>query len=390
MRLLLITTNFPRWEGDPHSPWLVHLLGLLRGEGVQIDVLAPAYEGLGDQQIHGMAVHRFRYAPTRWENLTHEEGAPAKIRRNPLYLLLLPLYLLAGMWAAARLARRTQFDVIYVHWPVPQGIFGWIAQKVSQGNPRLIAKFYGADLVLAQRFRVINPFVRWFVHQCDDVGVNSSYTGKLLKERTGVTPRPLPEGIGLPPATTDWPTQPGKILFVGRLIPRKGVAYLIEAMTLLREHPQAHLTIVGGGPEREALEPLVQQRQLTQRVTFTGRIPDEALAEQYRTCDIFVLPAIIDDTGDTEMLGMVMLEAMGYRRPVIASNVGGITDIVQDGVNGLLVAQKDPAALAAAINRLLTDRELSSRLGENGYAYARDHFGWDAILAETKEMCGVE
>ena len=95
-RLLIITTNFPRWPGDPHSPWLVELLGLLREQGIQIEVLAPAYAGQGNQQIYEMPVHRFRYAPARWETLTHDEGAPNKIRRNPWYLLLLPIYLAAG------------------------------------------------------------------------------------------------------------------------------------------------------------------------------------------------------------------------------------------------------------------------------------------------------
>ena len=97
-RLLIITTNFPRWPGDPHSPWLVELLGLLREQGIRIEVLAPAYAGQGNQNIYGMSVHRFRYAPARWETLTHDKGAPNKIRRNPWYLLLLPIYLSRVCW----------------------------------------------------------------------------------------------------------------------------------------------------------------------------------------------------------------------------------------------------------------------------------------------------
>jgi glycosyltransferase involved in cell wall biosynthesis len=393
MRLLIITTNFPRWEGDPHSPWLIHLLGLLRAEGAEIDVLAPAYAGLGDQQIYGMAVHRFRYAPSPWETLTHEAGAPAKIRQNPLYLLLLPLYLLAGMWAAWRLARRHEFDVIHVHWPVPQGLFGWVARQASRRkfgrSPRLVATFYGADLVLAERFSFVKPFLAWFVGQCDDLAAISTYTRRTLTGLTGSVlerqPRTIPYGIELPPADADWPTEPGKLLFVGRLIPRKGLSVLVRAMSHV---PAGDLTIIGGGPEREPVQALVDELGLGDRIRFGGRVSDEELEQRYQSCDIFVLPAIIDATGDTEMLGMVLLEAMRYRRPVIASDVGGIPDIVRDGENGLLVPQQDPAALAAAINRLLTDRDLSRRLGEAGYTYARDHFGWETILAQTKGMYG--
>jgi glycosyltransferase involved in cell wall biosynthesis len=392
-RLLIITTNFPRWEGDPHSPWLVELLGLLRQEGWQVEILAPAYAGQGSHLIDGMWVHRFRYAPARWESLTHEEGAPAKIRRNPLYLLLLPFYLLAGILAAWRLARRAEFDVIHVHWPVPQGIFGLVARWAASRahgvgrTPRLVATFYGADLVLVQRFKFLRGFLRWFTRRCDDVAAISSYTRKELVALTDVTPRTIPYGIALPPADAEWPTQPGKILFVGRLIPRKGVRYLVEAMAHL-EHPSAQLVIVGGGPQQAELEELARSTGIAERVIFAGRVSDEALQDHYRTCQIFVLPSIVDTTGDTEMLGMVLLEAMRYRKPVIASNVGGIPDIVQDGENGLLVSEKDPAALAATLKRLLSDRELSSRLGTSGYAYAQDHFGWDAVLNQTLRLYG--
>ncbi len=390
-RLLIITTNFARWEGDPHSPWLLELLGLLRQQGFHIEILAPAYAGQGSHTIHSMTVHRFRYAPARWESLTHEEGAPAKIRRNPLYLLLLPLYLLAGMIAAWRLARRTRFDIVHVHWPVPQGILGIVARQSihhSPFRPRLVATFYGADLVLAQRFKFLRAFVRWFVKQCDDVAAISSYTRKELTSIANVAPRTIPYGIALPPADTQWPTLPGKILYVGRLIPRKGVRFLIEAMVNLVDLESAQLVIVGGGAERAELEAVAAELGVIERVHFAGRVSDEELEAHYRTCEIFVLPSIVDETGDTEMLGMVLLEAMRYRKAVIASNVGGIPDIVQHEQNGLLVPEKDPVALAAALRRLLMDRELSSTLGENGYTYARLHFGWEAVLAETLAMYG--
>lgn len=391
-KLLIITTNFPRWQGDPHSPWLVELLVLLRQRDVQVEILAPAYAGQGSHTIDGMAVHRFRYAPARWETLTHEEGAPNKIRRNPLYLLLLPFYLLAGMGAVWRLARRNHYDLLHVHWPMPQGLLGLVARWASPGRrkPRLVATFYGADLVLTRRFPLMCPFLRWFTRRYDDVAAISSYTRRTLTALTGVVPRTIPYGIALPPADATWPTQPGTILVVGRLIARKGHPYLLRALALLQDHPQARLLIVGEGPERPALEAEVAALGLAPRVQFTGRICDEALETYYQSCDVFVLPAIVDNSGDTEMLGMVLLEAMRYRKPVVASRVGGIPDIVQDGENGLLVEQKDPQALADAIRRLLDDRSLAARLGQAGYDYARNHFSWQAVLTETLAMYGLE
>lgn len=386
-KLLIITTNFPRWEGDPHSPWLVELLGRLGERGYEIEILAPSFEGLGSHIIAGMQVHRFRYAPAPWEALTHEEGAPNKIRKNPLYLLLLPLYLLAGMLAAWRYGRSGDYDIIHVHWPIPQGLFGLIARRANGG--RLVATYYGADLVMAQRFSFVQPFLRHFTAQCDDVAAISSYTARELQAATGIAPRIIPYGIHLPPEQR-WPHQEGLILTVGRLVARKGHVYLVEAMSHLADHPAAHLVIVGEGHERAAIEAKVRELGLSDRVTLAGSISAEALEEIYQQCQVFVLPAIVDESGDTEMLGMVSLEAMRYCKPVIATNVGGIPDIIIDGETGLLVEQKNPEALASAIARVLDDPALASKLGLSGYRYAREHFSWEHVEAETLALYGQE
>ena len=384
-RVLIITTNYPRWESDPHSPWLLELMKRLRSHGYDFEVLAPSFEGLKTHEISGTKVYRFRYAPARWETLTHEDGAPNKIRKNPLYLLLLPIYMLAGMWAAWRLSREEQYDIIHVHWPVPQGIFGLLVR--SAGGGRLVATFYGADLVLVRRFSILTGFLRRFVARCNDFAAISTYTARELTRLTGEVPRVIPFGIHLPPEQ-DWPATPGRILTVGRLIPRKGHLYLIRAMAHLSDLSDAHLVIVGSGNEREALEAEVQRLGLEERVTFTGRVSDEELEADYKSCQVFVLPAIVDESGDTEMLGMVSLEAMRYCKPVIASNVGGIPDIVVDGETGVLVPQKDPKALAAAIRRMLTDEDWAREVGHAGYRFARAHFSWESVTAATRAMYG--
>ncbi len=384
-RVLIITTNFPRWEGDPHSPWLLELMERLRRQGYEFDILAPAFQGLEDHHIDGMQVYRFRYAPARWETLTHEEGAPNKIRKNPLYLLLLPFYVLAGMWAAWRLGRQRAYDIIHVHWPIPQGILGLLARRAGGG--RLVATFYGADLVLVQRFPLLSKFLRRFVTQCDDFAAISTYTARELAHLSGQEPRVIPYGIHLPPEK-DWPSTPGRILTVGRLIARKGHIYLIRAMSHLLDLPEAHLIIVGAGHERATLENEIRRLGLENRVTLTGRVSDDALEAYYQSCQVFALPAIVDEAGDTEMLGMVSLEAMRYCKPVVASQVGGIPDIIVEGVSGVLVPQKDPEALATAMRRLLTDSELARRIGHGGYDFARRNFSWESVEQATRTMYG--
>jgi glycosyltransferase involved in cell wall biosynthesis len=390
MKLLLITTNFPRWEGDPHSPWLVELLNLLRQDGLEVDVLAPAYRGQGGHTIQGMRVHRFRYAPARWETLTHEEGAPNKIRVNPLYLLLAPLYVLSGLWAAWRLGRRGRYDLIHVYWPVPGGLFGLVARWAGGG--RLILTVLGAELALARRFFFVAPFMTLAARRADGVAAISTFTSRELTALTGVLPVLIPFGVSVPaenaaPAAAE--LESGMILTVGRLIARKGQSYLIQAMALLADHPQAHVVIVGEGHERPALEATVERLGLASRVTLKGRVSGEELDRLYRACQVFALPGIVDAAGDTEMLGMVLLEAMRYRKPVVCTRVGGTVDILTDEENGLLVAEKNPAELAAALRRLLDDHSLADRIGRAGYVTARDRFGWPEIVRRTKIMYGM-
>jgi glycosyltransferase involved in cell wall biosynthesis len=170
---------------------------------------------------------------------------------------------------------------------------------------------------------------------------------------------------------------------VGRLVERKGVTHLVEAV---RRLPAARLTVIGDGPERTSLAAQIAEGSLGDRVTLRGRVSEAELKDAYASSDVLVLPSILDARGDTEGLGVVLLEAMSYGVPVIGSNLGGITDIVRDGETGLLVPPGDPVQLAAALQRLATDRDLAQRLGEGGRKHVATAFGWPAIMAQW-EAC---
>ena len=382
MNVLFLMTNFPRWEGDVHSPWAVELIHLLGKRGVHITVCAPSYRGLRDHTISGISVRRFRYAPARWETLTHDSGAPNKIRQNPLYLLLLPGYLLAGIWRVWRLCRQAEWDVVHVHWPIPQGLLALIG---CRRQTRVVSTFYGADLALARKSAVLIALLRKIVQCSDAVTAISRYTGSVLTDLCGVQPVIIPYGIDMTPRgaaeTLDRPAR-FEVLTVGRLIERKGHTVLIEAVAqLASRRSDVVLTIVGEGQERPRLEALIEKLNLSERIHLTGHFSDAELEQAYRRCDVFVLPSIVDSAGDTEGLGMVLLEAMRYEKPVIASDLGGITDIVDHDETGLLVPASEPAALAEAIERLMEHPDLAARLGRLGRQINADRFSWDRIVS---------
>ena len=164
-----------------------------------------------------------------------------------------------------------------------------------------------------------------------------------------------------------------RVLFVGRLAPQKGVRNLVAAAGLL-EDMSAQVLLVGDGPERPALEREAERIGLGDRLHFLGFVAHDRLPAVLAHADLLVLPSLYEE------LGTVLLEAMQAGLPIVASKTGGIPDVIEDGVNGLLVPPGNPEALAYAIDRLLADRDLAYRLSEGARERGKD-YDWE-VLAE--------
>jgi glycosyltransferase involved in cell wall biosynthesis len=385
VKVLFIVTAYPRSEAEVITPWLLETIQRLRARGTEVEVLAPSYRGLEDQVIGGTRVHRFRYAPRVWETLTHDQTAPDRIRERPIYATLLPGYLVAGARAAARLARTGEFDAVHAFWPLPHGLLG-LAAKRAAGIP-LVSTFFGVELTwMESQLGALRPLVRRIVRRSDAVTAISTHTASLLRRLApGTEPVIIPFGATVEAGARE-PEQEERLhaglrmLFVGRLVERKGVHVLLDALALLPEEPPIRLEVVGDGPEREALEHRARSLGVAERVRFHGFVRREELERQLAGCDALVLPAVVDAKGDVEGLGVVLLEAMSFGKPVIASAAGGITDIVRPSENGLLVPPGDAKSLAAAVECLARDPALVRRLGAAARRDVEANFSWDSIL----------
>jgi glycosyltransferase involved in cell wall biosynthesis len=390
VRILHVVTAFPRFPDDIISPWLVELLKRMRAAGHEVEVFAPAYRGGGNRNVDGIPVYRFRYFPARWEDLTHDQGTPDRVRRSLRYKIMPLFYAVGGMLAIWRLCRRRSYDIVHVHWPVPHALFGWAARRAC--GAAMVTLWYGVELRWVKgRLPWLKAFLRWALKTSDQVVAISSATAREIAELGHKSVWVIPYAVGfaaapgaLPARRSRGADEPFVVLFVGNLIERKGVSYLIDAVHRLSRRVPVRLLILGKGEglERSRLEQQVKTLGLEDRVEMPGRVPEPELHRAFGRAQVLVLPSIVDARGDTEGLGVVLLEAMSYRLPVIASNVGGITDIVEDGKTGLLVPPADPAALAGALERLATDAPLAAQLAEDGRQYVREHFSWPAILEE--------
>ncbi|MCH7762008.1 glycosyltransferase family 4 protein [candidate division TA06 bacterium] len=383
MRVLYISTAFQRVKGDVIAPWMTEAIKRLKKKGLDIEVFTSSYKGMGDHYIDGIYVRRFRYFQRKLERLAHEEAASDRFKRSLFYKFLAFFYLIGGMMGMLRLCRKERYDILHVHWPIPHGLFGYIGKKVS--GAKMISTFYSAELTwIKKKIPYLKWFLKWVIHHSDAVTANSSYTAKELEELVHRHVSIIPYGAAIQEGELKIvgrqksPHQKN-ILFVGRLIERKGVPYLIEAFEEVLQKKDVILTIVGEGPERKKLERMVRSKKLEERVFLPGIVKQEDLETCYQKCDVFVLPAVTDKRGETEGLGVVLIEAMNYKKPVIASNVGGIVDIIKDNETGILVPERDSKKLAEAISELLTNEEQARRLREEGYRFVNENFSWDRV-----------
>ena len=163
------------------------------------------------------------------------------------------------------------------------------------------------------------------------------------------------------------------VLYVGRLVPHKGVKFLLEAMPEIRT--SAHLVVVGTGPWAETLEGTARAMGLEGRVTFVGAVPWGELPLYYRAADVTVLPSI----SRLEAFGLVGLEAMASERPVVLSDIPGVREVIEDGKEGLLAKPVDPADIATKVNTLLDDPDLREEMGKRGRKRVLENFTWDVV-----------
>ncbi len=387
MKVLYLVTAYPRDPADVITPWLVETIRRLGERGVEVEVLAPSYRGLPDQTVEGVRVHRFRYAPRPWETLTHDQTAPDRIRERPRFLGLVPGYVAAGSLAAARLARSGGFGLLHAFWPLPHGLLGLAAKRAS-GVP-LVSTFFGVELTwMESQLPFLGPVLKRIVRGSDAVTTISTYTAERLRRLV-----PDARSVVIPfGATVEAPAEappardpaaegrPFELLFVGRLVERKGVHVLLDALARVDAGRPLLLRVVGDGPAREALRARAEGLGIGGRVVFEGFVSSDELAERFAGCDAFVLPAVVDAKGDTEGLGVVLLEAMVNAKPVIASSAGGIVDIVRDGRNGWLVPPGDAEALAAAVRACMDDPDRRRRFGLAGREDVAAGFSWPAIV----------
>jgi glycosyltransferase involved in cell wall biosynthesis len=283
------------------------------------------------------------------------------------------------------------FDLIHAHWVLPNGPPAALVARL-RGLP-LVISLHGSDVYLAERampltlasasaFRAASAITACSGDLRDRALRLGARAASLTVVPYGVDPcafQPDPQAGALVRAELGLPEDTPLIVTLSRLVYKKGLTYLLDAFPrVLEQHPDAALVIGGYGDLREELERRANELGVGARVHFPGQLDRDSAARYISAADVYVVPSIRDQGGNVDGLPNALLEGMGAGRPIVASAVAGIPEVIDDGVHGLLVHERDPAALAMAIARLLGDRALAQRLGVAARQRILDELTWDA------------
>lgn len=388
-RLLVLASTFPRWADDPEPGFVFELAKRLTAR-FDVTVLCPHAPGAPvAERMDGVEVVRYRYAPEKLETLVNDGGIVTNLKRAKWKLLLVPGFVLAQAWMAWRLVRRGEVDVIHAHWLIPQGLIAALLRK----RPFVVTS-HGADLY-ALRGGLLDALKRFVVARASAATVVSSAMQEKLREIRADTGKVSVLSMGVDVSQRFMPNagvrrSPDEILFVGRLVEKKGVGYLLAALPeILRRRPDTFLTIAGFGPDEPRLRAMAQELGVAGKVRFVGALPQAELPALYQRAAVFVAPFVQAESGDQEGLPVALMEAIACGCPILAGDVAGLHDMLGEQAGEVVFDPRDTAGLAVRVAETMDEPADAEARALRMSGFVRERFDWDRIAAGYAELLEV-
>lgn len=309
-----------------------------------------------------------------------DKAWPFRVRRLPVRGThdLWCQFLLGCQLIKAR--RQLRHAIVYLPEPGPM-LTMMLLQFFHTFRPnRLVLTFHGSEILKFAHSPLRRSLARRLIRRATRVTTLTNYTQELLlthfpeaADRISLTPGALRTDLAVLPSKRTEPNEKIVVLTVGRLHPRKGQLITLEALQTLAPDVRARIEYwIVGGQSKDNYEDTLRATAAARpdlTVRFLGNLPDDELSDIYDRSDIFAMTSV-NHGHSIEGFGLVYLEAAAHGLPVVAHDVGGVSEAVSDGVTGLLVPPNRPAQLAAAFEQLVFDPELRRRLGAAGRQWA--------------------
>jgi glycosyltransferase involved in cell wall biosynthesis len=401
MNILMLSSSYPKFRGDVTAPFIESIATHIAAQGHNVHILLPDHRDLRRGVMEeGVHFHTYRYSPRReWMHWGYAESLRADVKIKRGMFLLAPMVFVSALRSLFSLTALEPFDVIHAHWVLPNAPMAAVAAS-RRGLP-LVISLHGSDVFVAEKWKPLGALSHWCFDQADAItACSDNLTARALalgadEEKTEL----IPYGADLKAFHADAESvrrvrarlkvsgDELMILGVGRLVYKKGFDYLVQAFDEVRHvAPNARLVLAGDGDLRGELENRAMELGLASSVTFAGMVPRQEIAAYFAASDIVAVPSVRDEAGNVDGLPNVALEAMAAGKPLVATRVAGLPQVVRDGVNGLLVEEKSPPELAEAILRLIRDAGLRQTYGTAGRVRVREALNWDNV---ARKFIGV-
>ena len=373
MRILMQQWAYFPWVGGAEV-FTQHLAEYMVTRGHQVDIVTgllgkPGIEYDGWQKeldvINGVNVHRVRVPGVKYAGIV------------------------VGIWRmltrSLKLQQQNDYDIIHSH------IFpAMVCGALSKRDKKLVITLQGGDIgEYKESSRLIRalemPFIYWSLRKADMVHCVSTHIAKAARRLCARDVTVVPNGVDTSifhpydryqlRKKLGYSPREKIVVSTSRLTPKNGLDYLIKATAPLGD---VKLIIIGDGEQRKRLESLIQDLKLKNRVFLLGTLPHKELPQYLAIADAFCRPSV------NEGFGISFIESMACRIPTIGTAVGGITDIINHGENGILVPPEDAGTLSRALKRVIEDGNLAKQIAERGYQTVREKFTWEKVLQQME------
>ncbi len=401
MKIAMLTSSYPKWPGETTAPFIEEIAAHVAARGHQVHVLMPYRSDLRRESCErGVHLHTYRYAPAQsLEVWGYAAALHGDVGLKPTTAAAIPLALASGFHALLTLTERHRFDMIHGHWVLPNGPVAALAAR--QRNLPLVLSLHGSDVFLAERTPPTAWVARWAARHAGGITACSGDLAARLAalggpaERMEVVPYGIDPAEFFPDAAAGAamrarlgidPQRP-LLVWLSRMVHKKGLSVLLDAMpAVLREQPDTLLALGGYGDLRSDLERQARRLGIEHSVIFPGAIARESVNAFWNAGDVVVIPAVRDQWGNVDGLPNIVLESMSAGRPIVASHIAGIPQVITCGEHGLLTPPGDAERLAEAILRLLRDRQYAARLGHAARERVERELRWTHVAERFERM----
>lgn len=387
-KVLVLTSSYPKFKGDINGNFVYELAKRLKND-FDIHVLAPAFKNsLLYEEDDGIKIHRHKQFPVNGVELAYGTDILAKIKKNKLFILVVPFYLLMQFIALARVVKKEKIELIHAHWIIPQGVIAVLYKLLFNRKIKILATIHGADInsfnnslgTLLKKI-VLNNIDKLTV-------VSNALKNKALeydyKKEVYVYPMGVDTELFSKNKSKEKNTGNNDIslLFVGGIIERKGIRLLIEAMPdIIKSSPSIKLQIIGEGNLKPELERRVKELGIISNVIFLGPIANAKLNSYYSSADVFVLPSY------SEGFGLVVTEAMSSECLTLTSDLPPIKDIIDNNINGFSLHKLDSENISKSVLKILSlEEKEKKRVKENAREKIVSNFDWKIVSKNYRSL----